>query len=292
MEYRVGQLVRHPRFGLGKILAVEAEAVRVFFKDLADNPKRISTSFSLQIPEVQSDPWLDNLDPNITSSAPGHKHMTHEAAVQRFLSVFAQGFHDTAYMDRERGYKSEAHELWVDTLGKSEFDALLAAGAYPEISRRASQVEGRTNLLSVFEKAALHDAIKGGDAAKSFANGLHGLIYGDDSYRARFERFVEVLDGLPQPKSQVVKWPVVTIFPFLALPKEHLFLKPKVTQEAARRRAFSLNYNPRPNWLTYSCLLKFGQTLMEDLADLKPRDMIDIQSFIWVTGEDSYKKSA
>ena len=81
---------------------------------------------------------------------------------------------------------------------------------------------------------------------------------------------------------------VQTIFPFIALPNEHLFLKPLVTQKAAERRAFSLNYKPEPNWLTYSCLMKFGELLIADLAHLKPRDMIDIQSFIWVTGSDAY----
>jgi hypothetical protein len=75
----------------------------------------------------------------------------------------------------------------------------------------------------------------------------------------------------------------------LGLGKVHLFLKPSVTQEAAERRAFLLNYQPHPLWLTYSCRLKLGETLMKDLADMKPRDMIDIQSFIFVTSDSSYE---
>lgn len=288
MNHTVGQLVEHRKFGLGKVLAVAGDLVTVFFKNVADNPKTIAVGF-LQVSEIQSDPWLDNLDPNIKPVAGGHKHMTHEAAVERFLSIFPQGFHDPRYMESERNYKWGAHELWIEALGKSEFDRLLSVEEYDEITRRASQVEGRTNLLAVFEKAALHDAVKGSEAAKHFACGLYDLIHGADAFEPRFKRFVQVLDGLPQPKTQVAKWPIATIFPFLALPGEHLFLKPNVTQQAAKRRAFSLNYDPRPNWLTYSCLLKFGQILMEDLAELEPRDMIDIQSFIWVTGEGSYK---
>ena len=294
MEYTVGRLVRHPTFGLGKVLALEAGAVSIFFRDLADNPRRISTSFPLEIPEVQSDPWLDNLDIHITKPTRTRRYMTHQQAIERFLKFYPQGFHDPKYIgdlkQGERHYKWTAHELWMDTLGKLEFDRLLAAEDYEEIAHRASKVEGKMFLLlSIFEKAALRDAIKDPEAAKNFAHGLHDLIYGSEAFEARFKRFVSVLDGLPQPKSSVVKWPIQTIFPFLALPEQHLFLKPEVTKKAARRLAFSLNYQPRPNWLTYSCLLKFGQILMEDLAELKPRDMIDIQSFIWVTGDESYK---
>jgi O-acetyl-ADP-ribose deacetylase (regulator of RNase III) len=52
-----------------------------------------------------------------------------------------------------------------------------------------------------------------------------------------------------------VKWTIATVFPFLAHSQTHIFLKPEVTQAAAKRRGFSLNYKPELNWLTYSCLL-------------------------------------
>jgi hypothetical protein len=35
-------------------------------------------------------------------------------------------------------------------------------------------------------------------------------------------------------------------------------------------------------------LLNFAHTIRRDLVDLRPRDMIDIQSFIWVPGSDEY----
>jgi hypothetical protein len=100
---------------------------------------------------------------------------------------------------------------------------------------------------------------------KAFAVGLFDLIYGDTRFEDRFARFTEVLDTLPQPKTPL-RWTVQTIFPFVALPEKHMFLKPEVTKEAAERRAFSLNYRPQPNWLTYTCLLKLGEILTADLA--------------------------
>jgi hypothetical protein len=35
-------------------------------------------------------------------------------------------------------------------------------------------------------------------------------------------------------------------------------------------------------------LLKFARTVRADLDDMRPRDMIDIQSFLWVQGSDEY----
>jgi hypothetical protein len=39
---------------------------------------------------------------------------------------------------------------------------------------------------------------------------------------------------------------------------------------------------------TYANRLEFGDVVRHDLADLKPRDLIDIQSFIWVQGSYEY----
>jgi hypothetical protein len=44
----------------------------------------------------------------------------------------------------------------------------------------------------------------------------------------------------------------------------------------------------RPNWDTYTSLREFAEAVRRDNRDLKPRDMIDLQSFIWVQGSDEY----
>jgi hypothetical protein len=49
-----------------------------------------------------------------------------------------------------------------------------------------------------------------------------------------------------------------------------------------------LHYRSRPSWETYASLLALARTLRADQRDLRPRDMIDIQSFLWVQGSDEY----
>jgi len=83
--------------------------------------------------------------------------------------------------------------------------------------------------------------------------------------------------------------PVSSVFPFIAEPSKHIFLKPNVTKRAAADYGFDFKYNSRPSWDVYSRLLKFADQIIADNADLKPRDMIDVQSFIWAVGSDEYR---
>jgi hypothetical protein len=209
---------------------------------------------------------------------------------RKFLRFFPKGFYDPKYIDWERGYKWEAHERWEEMLGRDSHRALIEEGNYSEVARRAVTIESRTNLLFSFEKMALRDAVKPRVGAKAFAEGLYEFLYARDSDQVRFERWCEIVAGLPRRQTRVLTWPVVTIFGFIALPDIHFFLKPMVTRIAAREYGFDFNYRPRPNWETYSNLLEFARTVSSDLRDLRPRDMIDIQSFLWVQGSDEYEE--
>jgi len=61
-----------------------------------------------------------------------------------------------------------------------------------------------------------------------------------------------------------------------------------VTRRAAEAYGFDFHYQSRPNPETYRSLLHFAESVRRDNRDLRPRDMIDLQSFIWVQGSDEY----
>lgn len=61
-----------------------------------------------------------------------------------------------------------------------------------------------------------------------------------------------------------------------------------MTQLAASEYEFDFEYESHPSWKTYASLLAFAGRIQRDLRDLRPRDMIDIQSFIWVQRSDEY----
>ena len=207
---------------------------------------------------------------------------------KKFLFYFRKGFKTQKYYDWERGYKWEAHVLWLEMLNKKEYKRLLDAGEYTEIANRAARIESKTNLLFSFEKMALRDAIKTGEGARRFAEGLYNFVYGTGKLQKRFEDWVEAVAALPRKQTRVLTWPLVTVFGFIANPAEHIFLKPKVTKIAAEKYAFDFRYTSKPNWDTYQNYLGFAEQAGADLLDLEPKDMIDIQSFLWVLGSDEY----
>jgi hypothetical protein len=209
---------------------------------------------------------------------------------RKFLRFFPKGFRDETYVAWERGYKWEAHERWEASLGRLAFRSLLAAEAYDEIAARAVRIESRTNLLFSFEKMALRDAVRAPDGARTFAEGLYEFLHGPGGTERKFDRWCERVASLPRRQTRVLTWPLVTVFGFIARPDRHIFLKPNVTRAAAREYGYDLEYRPRPSWDGYASLLGFAETVRADLADLAPRDMIDLQSFIWVQGSDEYEE--
>jgi len=134
----------------------------------------------------------------------------------------------------------------------------------------------------------LRDAVKTAAGAKNFALGLFEYLYGRGSLQQRFENFVQVIGQLPRTQTRVLTWPLVTVFGFIGNPNEHIFLKPRVTQAAALKYKFDFYYKSQPTWKTYQSLLNFSEQVKNDTKDLHPRDQIDIQSFIWVTGSEEY----
>ena len=209
---------------------------------------------------------------------------------RKFLRFFPEGFRDETYISWEREYKVETHERWEQMLSRKEFARLLRQREFAEIAARAVRVEqkSRHSMIFSFEKMALRDAVKSAAGARAFAEGLYDFLHGKAALERRFQRWIHVVSELPRKQTRVLTWPLVTVFGFIAQPDIHMFLKPTVTRAAAREYGFEFRYGSRPSWETYENLLQFAQVVRRDQRDLGPRDMIDIQSFLWVQGSAEY----
>ncbi len=213
-------------------------------------------------------------------------HTTFQKAIENFRSYFPRGFQDSAYLSgpqSEREYKFLAHELLQETLSRAAFVELLEKENFKEICDRAKALVNKTNLIYRYEKIWLNNGLASDDAKKAFATSLNTLLYGDVSLQRRFEQYVEMLYGI-----NAAKWPIATYFLFLSCPDSQFFLKSEVTKNAAEVLGFEINYKPEVNWLTYSQVLRLAEAvkvklIKEGQEDLVPQDMIDVQSFIWVT---------
>ena len=209
---------------------------------------------------------------------------------RKFLRFFPRGFRDETYLDWERDYKVQTHQRWRESLDRPTFRALLRERRFAEIAARALRVEQRSrhSMIFSFEKMALRDALKPAEGARAFAEGLYDFLHGSAGVERRFEQWVETVGALPRRQTRVLTWPVVTVFGFIAQPDVHIFLKPNTVRAAAREYGFELHYRSRPSWETYASLLDFAALVRHDVRDLRPRDMVDLQSFIWVQGSDEY----
>src|SRR5262249_37865887 len=202
-----------------------------------------------------------------------------EQLKDKFLTQFPGGFSGKSFIEIERDYKVAACELMNELLDARSFERLLAAGDYSEACKRSLQVI--INIIHRFERISLNNALKSPDGQKRFAESLYRLLYGQGAMEERFNQFADCLLEIG-----AAKWPIATYYLFIAKPESQMFLKPIVTQDAAAVCGFELNYRKEPNWLTYKCLLEFSQDLMNKLADLEPKDMIDIQSFLWCIAQE------
>jgi len=162
----------------------------------------------------------------------------------------------------------------------------LATGRLDEARKNALAVEGKINLLSVFEKSSFRDALRDDNAALDYFQALDSILTNPAIEKESFTRYLDVVANLPseEGKWSPAKWTIATLLPFIAEPARFMFLKPEVTQDCAARLTFDLAYDTALNWESYSKLLEMSSYLLEVLQPYGARDFIGVQSFIWLIG--------
>lgn len=200
------------------------------------------------------------------------KYFGFDGARNRFLHFFPNGFHSAGYEGQERDYKLAA-KAKLDSLAPLE-KAAKGTG----FGEAILSVFRASNLLSPFEKTRLQELLRGPAADAFIQAAAHFATGGGKSALLQMEKVLKPHDN--------AKWTVATYLPFLWRPAEHMFLKPEVTKDFSARvgHRFASDYEARLNFEVYESLLDLVDKTNAVLVDLKPRDRIDVQSFIWVVG--------
>lgn len=201
------------------------------------------------------------------------KYFGFDGARARFLKFFPNGFHSEGYASQERNYKLAAKEKLDSTAPLT--DALEGEG----FGEAILAVFRATNMLSPFEKTRLQDILRGSGADPFVRASARFAQEGTNNALVELEHILKPYD--------CAKWTVATYLPYLWLPETHMFLKPEATKDFAVRvgHRFASDYEPRLVIRVYESLLDLVHETEAALADLAPRDRIDIQSFIWVVGD-------
>ena len=197
-----------------------------------------------------------------------------DGARARFLTFFPGGFHSEGFAAEERDYKVKAKTA-LETNAPVE-EAATGSG-FGETVLAAFRA---TNMLFSVEKARIQEAMRG-PSADRFVRAAARFAIGGGAPAELAE-----MEAALAPH-EIAKWTVVTYLPFLWRPEQHMFLKPEVTKDFAERvgHPYANRYEPRLDVGVYESLLDLTARTQAEIADLKPHDCIDVQSFIWVVGD-------
>lgn len=294
MDLHIGSLVEHSSWGRGKILALRQPNAEAYFPSLAGEsagPTRMVRLSVLSLSPVQTDPLLDQIEGRRPGSKPGAKVKTPpkrpehnlDQAIEWFSREYPGQFADERFVQGEVALKRAAQQLFADKLGNGAGDRLLADGNFAEIGTLLDAVYRTTKIPSRLEMAAIHKGLKESAAAAHLLEGLQALLAVPNAQT--FARLADAVAALPAhskgPHAQT--WPTVTLLPFLADPTRFIVSKPEIGKQVAGRMGKDLVYSAAVKWDTYNRVLDMSRTVLEKLAPLGATDMIDVQSFTWVT---------
>jgi hypothetical protein len=296
-EIATGSLVKHKSLGVGKVVAVEAGALHVFFPESASRfaakLRWPTVSPMLTREGFEPNAWLEGLTSFSMDAAAGRyalaaNFISQDEALALFLEAYPEGFLDPGYLGsggakRERASRWRAGSAeWVAAFGDGQGERLLADAEFKELTRRALRVAAHvTKIPGVIEQEVLAEALEPGDVATDFFEALFGYLSVPSPARARFEKLCAASNALGVPPD--VAWPMATLFPFLAVPTRQIVLVPRSTTGAASRLGCDLQFQAAPNWATYVRLREFSARLLEKLQASGAVDFVDIESFLHAT---------
>lgn len=235
-SYREGMIVdvaTKVEWGPGKIVHISGNHLHIIFRHLEERVARVFSDGapSLRVAMLQSDPTLDNLPPLIEKDGRWHHpapRISFASAERKFLHHFPAGFSDPRYLEGERKEKDEAHNRFGERLGLEEFREQLANADIASITAKGLSVLSAVNfLLSPFEIAAFHDAMRDASAARTFFSALLRVIESTQITAEVFETYLDAVWSLPAKRGRVASWPVATVFPHIAQPNDTCFLNQK-----------------------------------------------------------------
>ncbi|MCB8950227.1 MAG: AAA family ATPase [Ardenticatenaceae bacterium] len=194
-------------------------------------------------------------------------------------------------MADEISYKQATIAKAQNWLNQAALDQLLAEGAYDTFLDRLNKLAQDNNLLwrsvpSSGDTAVLNHP----DLDKpAFCTQLRNLLYGDRPTPDRLQTFSDYLSASDLPN----KWPLPTYFLFICHPKTEMLVKPRTGRWFLKFIQPDDESNPtvpqtklfitlEPSASSYALLVNQAKSLYESLADYGVRDMVDVQSLIWV----------
>jgi hypothetical protein len=215
------------------------------------------------------------------------RFITFDDQLKAFEKLFPGGFEGESFANGERegkpkgGSKNAGIALAQAELSPEKFDS----GTTAELFGAAQRVLGATNMVFPIEGAIPFKSLAEEDRPAAMA-GLRELLHGDGEYAARLEQFANSMhlkDKSGKPKK--ITWPLATVFGALYYPTEQICVKPTAFAAESATVAVPVEKSQPVAAAGYRQFFKIAKAVQEKLAAAgqKPRDLVDIYSFIYRT---------
>jgi len=188
-------------------------------------------------------------------------------------------FSDPRFVKDEVDYKQETVSKARDLLSEEELQKLIEEGKFDEFLKRLKTI-GKDNTLlwdNVPSRGDLNIIRKPELDKQSFCSAVFNLLYGSGPYHERLGQYTEYVKskGLPN------RWTFPTYFLFICHPDTEVFVKPTVVKWFLQFLGGEFEYSSAPTAENYTTIRGAYQQLKDELKDFGPKDMVDIQSFVW-----------
>ena len=169
-----------------------------------------------------------------------------------------------------------------------EFERLLQENAIEEILQRVKKIGHATNLLylSAPQSGDLRLLYEPSLDKRALVEQIYDLLYGPGDSPDRLQRFVEFLTA----NKITPYWTFPTYFLFLIHPETDMFVKPRTMKTFFDLVGRSDEWKRKPSGQAYRRVLSLARDVWKAFEAYHPRDMIDIQSVMWVAANVSREK--
>lgn len=218
-----------------------------------------------------------------------HDGMSFEDQLTVFEMLYPQGFTADGWAIDKRGegakrrlkrHRDIAIADARERLDAGRLDVLITADHIDEAWGEVIAVLDGTDLVTKRHVAGLREL--GTEARRSLVECVRGLLWGDESYEVRFERFVATLALLTGKEPS---WQLATVLSALVHPDQHIAVRPNIMRAQAAWMAPNLAWSKVPTAPLYTRLQRMAEAVREELrqAEQAPRDLLDVADFMWTT---------
>ncbi len=283
--FQVDDRVKHPRkphWGVGRILYLDEQHVRVFFVYAGQKLLKLEKTALSRLDSLQTNHLL--LDNLLITKQRVYHFKPINALIETFLHKYPDGFYSTNYLAYHRRNYHLAHQNFQQYF--SQIKQLLEQQAYEEIIQKLLTILHQFAITEVVECCLLEQGLQSIESKQLFVETFYQLVWGEDVFENRFSAFVACL-----LRFKAANWRIISGILFIANPTMDILITPETTLKTTEYCAFDLQYQTQPNWQTYQQALKFIHYLSNQLNDMRPRDMIDIYGFISVIAKHKFEDS-